>query len=148
MPPVLYKGGVILRVICLDVGERRIGVAVTDPLDITAQGVETIWSKGVEKDVARVKELCAQYSTNRLLLGLPRNMDGSYGERAEKCSLFAKRLSEESGIETDLWDERLTTVSAHKALNEVNVRGKKRKNIVDAVAAVMILEDYVASRKE
>lgn len=82
-----------------------------------------------------------------IVVGLPRNMDGSFGERAEKCKDFSKKLGELSGIETVTWDERLTTVSAHRALNEVNVRGKKRKNIVDAVSAVMILEDFLKSRK-
>ncbi|MCI6771912.1 MAG: Holliday junction resolvase RuvX, partial [Oscillospiraceae bacterium] len=93
-------------------------------------------------------EIAKEQKAERIVVGLPRNMDGSYGERAEKCSLFSEKLSERTATETVLWDERLTTVSAHKALNEVNVRGKKRKNIVDAVAAVMILEDYMASRKE
>ena len=74
-------------------------------------------------------------------------MDGSYGERSEKCKAFAELLKAETGLEVALWDERLTTVSAHRALNEVNVRGKKRKNVVDAVAAVMILEDFIKSRK-
>ena len=134
-----------MRVICLDVGERRIGVAVTDPLDITAQGVETIWSKGIEKDVARVKEICAQYATTRLLLGLPRNMDGTEGNRAELCRVFAARLEEATGLEVVMWDERRTTVEAHNILSQHNYHGKKRKNTVDAVAASLILEGYLNS---
>ncbi len=83
-----------MRVICLDIGEKRIGVAVSDPLDITAQGVETIWVKGMERDVQRVKELCDQYDTTRILCGLPLNMDGSEGFQAQRVKELANRLSE------------------------------------------------------
>ena len=133
-----------MRVICLDVGERRIGVAVTDPLDITAQGVETIWSKGVEKDVARVKELCAQYSTNRLLLGLPRNMDGSEGFQAKHSREFGERLMQE-GCEVRFFDERLTTSSASRTLIEGGVRREKRKDVIDKLAACYILQSFMDS---
>ena len=133
-----------MRVICLDVGERRIGVAVTDPLDITAQGVETIWSKGVEKDVARVKELCAQYSTNRLLLGLPRNMDGSEGFQAKHSREFGERLMQE-GYEVRFYDERLTTSSASRTLIEGGVRREKRKDVIDKLAACYILQSFMDS---
>ena len=123
-----------MRVICLDVGERRIGVAVTDPLDITAQGVETIWSKGLEKDVARVKEICAQFNTTRLLLGLPRNMDGSEGFQAQHSREFGARL-EQDGYEVRFYDERLTTASASRTHIEGGVRREKRKDVIDKLAA-------------
>ena len=136
-----------MRVICLDVGERRIGVAVTDALDLTAQGVETIWCKGVENDLARVQKICKQYETDRILCGLPRNMDGSEGPRAELCREFATVLGEATGLPIVMWDERRTTVEAHNILSQHNYHGKKRKDTVDAVAASLILEGYLAFKK-
>lgn len=133
-----------MRVICLDVGERRIGVAVTDPLDITAQGVETIWSKGLEKDVARVKEICAEFSTNRLLLGLPRNMDGTEGFQAKHSREFGDRLIQD-GYEVRFYDERLTTASASRVLIEGGVRREKRKDVIDKLAACYILQSFMDS---
>lgn len=131
-----------MRVICLDVGQKRIGVAVTDPLDITAQGVETIWTKGIERDIARIKELCAQYQTNRLLLGLPRNMDNSLGFQAERSREFGRRLLEE-GFEVRYQDERLTTASAARTLIEGGVRREKRKEHIDKLAACYILQTFM-----
>jgi len=133
-----------MRVICLDVGERRIGVAVTDPLDITAQGVETIWSKGLENDVARVKEICTEYNTNRLLLGLPRNMDGSEGFQAKHSREFGERLLQD-GYEVRFYDERLTTASASRVLIEGGVRREKRKDVIDKLAACYILQSFMDS---
>lgn len=131
-----------MRVICLDVGQKRIGVAVTDPLDITAQGVETIWTKGIERDIARIKELCVQYQTNRLLLGLPRNMDNSLGFQAERSREFGRRLLEE-GFEVRYQDERLTTASAARTLIEGGVRREKRKEHIDKLAACYILQTFM-----
>ena len=131
-----------MRVICLDVGQKRIGVAVTDPLDITAQGVETIWTKGIENDIARIKEICAQYHTNRLLLGLPRNMDSTLGFQAQRSQEFGKRLSEE-GFEVRYQDERLTTASAERVLIEGGVRRDKRKDHIDKLAACYILQTFM-----
>ena len=131
-----------MRVICLDVGRKRIGVAVTDPLDITAQGVETIWTKGMERDIARVKEICEQYQTNRLLLGLPRNMDNSLGFQAEYSQEFGKRLVEE-GYEVRYQDERLTSASAERVLIEGGVRREKRKDHIDKLAACYILQTFM-----
>ena len=136
-----------MRVICLDVGERRIGVAVTDPLDITAQGVETIWSKGLEKDVQRVKEICTEYSTNRLVLGLPRNMDGSEGPRSQRCRDFAAELQSVTGIPVVLYDERLTTVTAHSFLSMSGLDSRQHKKHVDELSARLILEDYMKMKK-
>jgi len=133
-----------MRVICLDVGERRIGVAVTDPLDITAQGVETIWSKGIEKDVQRVKEICAEYNTNRLVLGLPRNMDGSEGFQAKHSREFGERLTAD-GYDVRFYDERLTTSSASRTLIEGGVRREKRKDVIDKLAACYILQSFMDS---
>ena len=131
-----------MRVICLDVGERRIGVAVSDALDLTAQGVETIWTKGFERDAARVLELCRQYDTNRVLCGLPRNMDGSEGFQAERVKRFAERLRQD-GLEIRFEDERLTTKLATSLLIEGDVRREKRKNVVDKLAATYILQSFL-----
>ena len=131
-----------MRVLCLDVGTRRIGVAVTDPLDITAQGVETIHTRGMENDIARVKELCAAYDTRRVLLGLPRNMDGSEGFQAEYCRKFGDRLCEE-GFQVRYQDERLTSSAATRTLIEGGVHRADRKRLVDKTAAAIILQAYL-----
>ena len=131
-----------MRVICLDVGEKRIGVAVTDALDLTAQGVETIWTKGFEKDAARVVELCRQYETDRVLCGLPKNMDGSEGFQAERVRAFAERLAQ-AGLNIRFEDERLTTKLATDLLIQGDVKRSKRKNVVDKLAATYILQSFL-----
>ena len=131
-----------MRVICLDVGERRIGVAVTDALDLTAQGVETIWCKGVENDLARVVELCKEYETDRILCGLPRNMDGSEGFQAQRVRAFAERLMA-AGFSIRYQDERMTTKLATGVLLEADVRRSKRKDVVDKLAATYILQSFM-----
>lgn len=131
-----------MRVLCLDVGERRIGVAVTDALNLTAQGVETIWCKGTENDVSRVLELCRQFETDRILCGLPRNMDGSEGFQAERVRTFAQRLTE-SGLFVRFQDERMTTKLATGVLLEADVRRSKRKDVVDKLAATYILQSFM-----
>ena len=135
-----------MRVVCLDVGERRIGVAVTDALDLTAQGVETIWCAGLEHDLARVREICAQYTTNRLLLGLPRNMDGSEGFQAQRVRRFAEKLAA-GGFEIRFQDERMTTKQATGVLLEADMRRGKRKNVVDMLAATYILQSFMDAGK-
>ena len=134
-------------ILSVDYGDARTGLAVCDKLEMLASPVgviaESYEPKVILKILEHVKTLCPQ----QIVVGLPRNMNGSCGERAQKCAAFAEKLAQESGVETVTWDERLTTVSAHRVLNDVNVRGKKRKAVVDAVSAVMILEDYLRSRK-
>ena len=131
-----------MRVICLDIGERRIGVAVSDLLDLTAQGVETIWVKSHEKDCARIEEICRQYETKRILCGLPLNMDGSEGFQAEKVRAFCAQL-EKAGLRVMYQDERLTTVTAEEALLEDNMSRRDRKDHVDKVAAAIILRQWL-----
>jgi len=133
-----------MRVLCLDVGEARIGVAVSDLLDLTAQGVETIWCKGIHRDQARVFELCKQYETDRILLGLPKNMDGSEGFQAQHVREFAQGLIEQ-GLSVRFQDERLSTKSATRVLIEGNVRREKRKDVVDKLAACYILQSFLDS---
>ena len=131
-----------MRVICLDVGERRIGVAVSDPLDLTAQGVETIWTRGDQNDVQRVSEICRQYETTHILCGLPLNMDGSEGFQAKRVREVASLL-EGAGFEVRFQDERLTTKLATSVLLEADVRRGKRKNVVDKLAATYILQSFL-----
>lgn len=134
-------------ILSVDYGDARTGLAVCDKMEILASPVKVIFQSYEPKVIEEIKTAVAQYKPELLVVGLPKNMDGSLGERAEKCTLFAEKLGEETGIKTIMWDERLTTVSAHRILSENNVRGQKRKNVVDAVSAVMILESYLASRK-
>ncbi|MBQ7004915.1 MAG: Holliday junction resolvase RuvX [Clostridia bacterium] len=134
-------------ILSVDYGDARTGIAVCDRMQLLASPVTVINQNYAPKVIAEIKELVRKHKAERIVVGLPKNMNGSEGERAEKCKDFAKALSEETGIETVMWDERLTTVSAHRALNVTNVTGKKRKGIVDAVSAVMILEDYLAAHK-
>ncbi|MBR2697978.1 MAG: Holliday junction resolvase RuvX, partial [Clostridia bacterium] len=131
-----------MRVICLDVGEKRIGVAVSDLLDLTAQGVETIWTRGFERDVDRVVALCKQYETDRVLCGLPKNMDGTEGFQAERVRQFAQRLAEQ-GLNVRFEDERLTTKLATSLLIEGDVRRRQRKDVVDKLAATYILQSFL-----
>ena len=130
-------------ILAVDYGDARTGLAVCDKLEMLASPVGVIQETYEPKVIAKICEQVEQLQPQRIVVGLPRNMDGSFGERAQKCQAFAARLQAESGVETVTWDERLTTVAAHRALNDVNVRGKKRKAVVDAVSAVMILEDYL-----
>lgn len=134
-------------ILSVDYGDSRTGLAVCDRLEMLASPLGVINEKYEPHVLEAVASAAEQSKAQLIVVGLPRNMDGSFGPRAEKCTDFAKKLEEASKIKTVMFDERLTTVSAHRALNEVNVRGKKRKGIVDAVAAVMILEDFLKTRR-
>ena len=134
-------------ILSVDYGDKRTGIAVCDRMEMLASPVTVVWGDYAPKVIAEIEKITAEYNPEQIVVGLPKNMDGSEGERAEKCRDFAQLLSEKTGIETVMVDERLTTVSAHKALNVTDVRGQKRKNIVDAVSAVMILESYLSKRK-
>ena len=134
-------------ILSVDYGDKRTGIAVCDRMEMLASPVTVIWGDYAPKVMAEIEKLTAEYKVQQIVVGLPKTMDGSEGERAEKCRAFAKELGEKTGIETVMVDERLTTVLAHKALNVTNVRGQKRKDVVDAVSAVMILESYLNSRK-
>ncbi len=133
-------------IMSVDYGDVRTGIAVCDKLEMLASPVTVITQSYAPKVIAEIEKLISQYKPELIVVGLPKNMDGTSGERAEKCKEFADTLSAQTGIKAVMWDERLTTVSAHKALNVTNVRGKKRKEVVDAVSAVMILESFLASR--
>ena len=130
----------------LDFGSRTVGVAVSDPLLITAQGVETIERKAenkLRKTLARIKELADEYEVTKIVLGFPRNMDGTQGERCEKTLKFKEMLEGRTGLEVVLWDERLTTVAAEEVLIESGVRREDRKKYIDKIAATIILKEYM-----
>ena len=133
------------RIVALDVGDRRIGIAVSDPLGITAQPIETYTRVGYGPDVKHIAAICAQYETDQILCGLPRNMDGTQGFQVEKVREFAAKL-EELGLVIAYYDERMTTMLAEGALLEANMRRDDRKKKVDMVAAVMILQSYLDAK--
>lgn len=130
-------------IISVDYGDVRTGVAACDKLQLLASPVTVIKQKDPELLSEEIKKICIEKKAKKIVLGLPKNMDGSEGFRAEACKEFAKLLSEKTGLSVDFQDERLTTVSAHNILNATDTRGKKRKAVVDAVSAVLILEDYL-----
>lgn len=133
------------RIVALDVGDRRIGIAVSDPLGVTAQPIETYTRIGYGPDSRHIAEIARRYETDRILCGLPRNMDGTQGFQVEKVKEFAAKL-EELGLVIEYYDERMTTMLAENALLEANMRREDRKKKVDMVAAVVILQSYLDAR--
>lgn len=134
------------RLIGLDYGDKTIGVAVSDELGWTAQGVEVIRRSTKERDLARLRELIEQYQVQEIVVGLPKNMNNTIGPRGEICIAFAQSLHEILQMPVHLWDERLTTVSAQRTLIEADVSRKKRKQVVDKMAAALILQNYMDSK--
>jgi len=130
----------------LDYGSVTVGVSISDELLITAQGIETIHRKQENKlrqTLARIEELIKEYDVGRIVLGYPKNMNNTIGERAIKSEEFAEKLRKRTGLEVILWDERLTTVAAHQILDLGDVKVKDRKKVVDKIAAVLILQGYL-----
>ena len=136
------------KIMGLDVGERRIGIALSDPLRITAQGLESYEVLGEEADIAYIKELCEKNGVQQIVCGLPKNMNGTIGPQAEKISAFAEKLKEATGRELIMEDERLTTVFAQRTLIEADVSRAKRRKVVDKLAAVAILQGYLDRTKQ
>ena len=134
-------------ILAVDYGDVRTGIAVCDKFEMLASPVCVITQRNRDALLEEIKEIAVKQKAEQIVVGLPKNMDSSLGERAEKCTEFANLLLELTGIETVMRDERLTTVSAHNALNNTNTRGKKRKSVVDQVAAVFILQDYIDYRR-
>ena len=137
-----------MRILGLDYGSKTVGVAVSDPLGLTAQKVETIWRKQENKlrrTLARIEELIAEYEVEKIVLGFPKNMNNTVGERAEKALEFGEMLKKRTGLEVIMWDERLTTVEADRTLIEAGVRREHRKQYLDGIAAVFILQGYLDS---
>lgn len=135
-----------MRIGGLDVGDRTIGVAVSDELGLTAQGLEVIRRRSPEEDLARLGEIARQYDVARWVVGMPRNMNGSYGPRSELTREFMQRLAEHSGLPVEAWDERLSTVAAERVLLEADVSRARRRKVIDKMAAAVILQGYLDSR--
>ncbi len=136
-----------MKIMAVDFGDARTGIAVCDKSEFLASPLTVIHEKYAPNTAKKIVELAKAEKIELFVVGYPKNMNGTVGERAEKSKRFAELLTELSGIDFELWDERSTTISAHNYLSENNVRGQKRKNVVDAVAAVIILESYLAFRK-
>lgn len=139
-----------MRIMGLDYGSKTVGVAISDPLLITAQPIEIIRRESENKlrrTLARIEELAAQYEVSEIVLGLPKNMDNSVGDRAAKSLEFKELVERRTSLKCTMWDERLTTVSAHKAMIEAGIRREDRGKYVDSIAAVFILQGYLDSRK-
>ncbi len=134
-------------ILSVDYGDRRTGIAICDKLEMLASPVCVLNEWNAETLAEKIVNIATEKKAEIIVIGLPRNMDGSKGFRAEACEELGELIKSHCSIKVDFWDERLTTVSAHKILNENNVRGKKRKNVVDAVAAELILQDYIDYRK-
>lgn len=134
-----------MRILGLDVGDKTIGVAVSDPLGFTAQGITTIMRKNKSSDMSELKKICNDYQVETLLVGLPKNMNGTLGPQGDKVMLFCEDLKKALGIPLKLWDERLTTVAATKAMLQADLSRAKRKKIVDKMAATFILQGYLDS---
>jgi putative Holliday junction resolvase len=134
------------RLLGLDVGDKTIGVAVSDELGWTAQGVETIKRQSKEKDLARLSELIAQYQVGAIVVGLPKNMNGTIGPRAEMCQAFGRLLEERTSLPVHMWDERLTTMAAERMLISADVSRQKRKTVIDKMAATLILQGYLDAK--
>ena len=135
------------RILGVDYGDRRVGVAVSDPLGFGAQGVGTIENHGSARLIEELLKVITQYNPAAIVVGMPKNMDGTLGFRAEATEKFIADLKTVYNGEIVRWDERLTTVGAARYLNETNTRGKKRKSVIYTVSACLILEGYLSSRK-
>ena len=136
-----------MKIMAVDFGDSRTGLALCDKSELLASPAGVLEEKNFERCIEKVAAAAKEHGAEEVVVGHPKNMNGTIGERAQKCELFAEKLSELVEVPVKLWDERSTTVSAHYYLNQTNTRGKKRKAVVDAVAATIILESYLGFRK-
>ena len=132
-----------MRILGLDIGTKTIGVAISDPLGWTAQGITTIRRKNYTNDMEAIKKICNEYSVETIVAGMPKNMNGTIGPSGEMVIEFCERLKEVVNIDIEFWDERLTTVAAHRAMLEADLSRSKRNKIVDKVSATYILQGYL-----
>jgi len=146
---IIHKAGpeaVCVRILGLDIGSKRIGVAVSDELGYTAQPVETIQSKGMEADLDRIATLVRQFNAEEIVVGLPLNMNGTEGPEAKKVRMLIEKIAAKIDIPVREWDERLSTVAAERTLLEADMSRSKRRKVIDRIAAVLILQGYLDSR--
>ncbi|MEQ8153446.1 MAG: Holliday junction resolvase RuvX [Clostridiaceae bacterium] len=132
-----------MRILGLDIGTKTVGVAVSDPLGFTAQGITTVARKNYNYDIAEIKKLYDEYQAEIIVVGLPKNMNGTLGEAAERTYKFCEKLTASFNPRIEYWDERLTTTAAHRAMLEADLSRNKRKKIVDKIAAALILQGYL-----
>jgi putative Holliday junction resolvase len=135
-----------MRVLALDVGDKRIGVAISDPSQMLARSLRVIQRASRQEDLAAVARLVEEYEVEKVMVGYPRSLDGTVGEQAEKVERYAAGLAEALTVPVLLWDERFSTVTAETLMREAGLRGKKKRERIDAVAAAVILQDYLDSR--
>lgn len=136
-----------MKIMAVDFGEARTGLAVCDRTEFLASPVGVLEERNFSACIQKVAYAVREYDVKEVVVGFPKNMNGSVGPKAEKCQLFAEELAKQIEVPVKLWDERRTTITAHNILNETNTRGKKRKEVIDAVAATVILESYLEFRK-
>ena len=135
------------KILALDVGNKRIGLAISDELGLFAHPLYTLHRKGIERDVEEIVKIISSHNVTDILVGLPKNMDGSLGKSAENSAEFKKLLESQTDLPIVSWDERRTTIAAANYLNETNTRGKKRKSVIDTLSASIILENLLNYRK-
>lgn len=134
------------RILAIDYGDVRVGLALSDPLLITAQGLDTYVINGSDKKlISHIIELVKKYDVNKIIMGNPKNMNGTLSEKSQKINELSKLIGDKTGVQVILWDERLTTVSAYKAMRELNISQKKKNEYADKLAATYILEGYLSS---
>lgn len=139
----MHKGVMGMRLVGLDIGDKRIGIAVSDGLGITAQGVSTFYRGKPQDDITRLADTIRGLAAEKMVVGLPRNMNGTYGPQAEKVQQFMDELTAQLPLEVIYVDERLSSVAAERSLLEGNISRKKRKTVIDKIAATMILQGYL-----
>lgn len=135
-----------MRILGLDVGKKRIGVAVSDELGITAQGIGVIVRSSTKGDIQAISEIARKYRVNKIVIGLPVNMNGTLGPQGEEIKEFGEKLRNYLNIEVQYWDERLSTVAAERVLIDADISRKKRKNVIDKLSAVVILQNFLDSQ--
>ena len=141
----LVRRGIFMKILGLDIGEKRIGVAISDELGYTAQGLQVLNRKGLDDDLAVIQELVMAAEVSEVVVGLPKNMDGSLGEGAQNVLSFTRKMEELLSVPVTLWDERLTTSEATRVLLQADLSRNKRRKVVDKVAATLILQGYLDS---
>ena len=134
------------RILGLDVGARRIGIAVSDPLGLTAQGLATLERRNRRYDDSELRRVIRQHEVSEIVVGNPLRMSGQTGAQAEKMAAFATHIEREFSLPVHLWDERLSTAEAHRLLDETNIRDSRRKEVIDKMAAVLILQSFLDAR--
>lgn len=132
-----------MRIMGLDVGEKRIGVALSDPMGWTAQGHSVIVRKNLQDDLKAIRKICEEKEVEEIVIGFPRNMNGTLGPKAEEIQKFGEKVAAYTNVKVSYWDERLSTVSAEKVLLEADVSRRRRKEVIDKLAAVNILQNYL-----